>query len=159
MSKSEIHLEFLLEIFKGFSLGQTALQQLETILTNFVTSIKDLNITSSREPSTIDQTLIIHQVQRTNVSGDDSNPVWAIVPKTRLIYMHIDSKTWAWAMNKASESGFDFNMHNVIVDATSNVEKFLGAKDKLDKIFVYLTDKDLQQFGTDVTGTAVKSDQ
>jgi hypothetical protein len=158
MHKSEIHLEFLGNVFKGFNLGKDALTQLDGVLTNFVSSISDLNITSTSESNTVDHTCVIHQVAHTNMTGDDSDPQFIFEPKIKLVYLKIDSESWAWATNKASDSGFDFTMHNTIVNATINVEKWKGHQDKFDKIFEYLTGKNLEAYGTEVTGTPVKTE-
>lgn len=161
MHKTEIHFEFLQELFQGFSLRKDALDQLDGVLTKFVSSIGDLNITSSSEDNSINQALIVPQVARINVSGDDSNPSWIHEAKTRLIYMKVDSHSWSWATtskhSSASDSGFDFKMHNIVVDATLNVEMFLESKDKLDQIMIYLTGKNLEQYGKQLVGTTVKT--
>ncbi|MCJ1452013.1 hypothetical protein MMC28_002353 [Mycoblastus sanguinarius] len=75
-------------------------------------------------------TIRINQVVRTNITGGDANPVWLT------------------AVSKSfTDEGFEFKVHTVVVDRELNVEKFVAKKDKLDQIFSYVTDQNLQAFG------------
>ncbi|CAI9635664.1 hypothetical protein GT037_008832 [Alternaria burnsii] len=147
MTKTDVHLEFLGELFKGFSLTKPALLQLDGILTNFVKSLGTVSVETGRTSNTVDQTIRINQVVRLNVSGDDSNPIWVFQPRARIVYMHIDASTWRWATKKADHSENTFNMRYVVVDCDLNVNKYLASKPKLEKVFQTIVNKSLQEYG------------
>ncbi|KAK5624868.1 hypothetical protein RRF57_000584 [Xylaria bambusicola] len=157
MSKTSIHLEFLAELFKGFSLTKPALMQLDGILTNFVSSLGTINIETGRTNQTVDQTLRINQVMRLNISGDEQNPVWVYQPRTRIVYMHIDDSTWHWATNKAEHTSNTFNMRYVIVDCDLNVNKYLASKNNLDNVFKTVSGKSMEEYGQMINPSPVRS--
>ncbi|KAI3335713.1 hypothetical protein F4824DRAFT_463322 [Ustulina deusta] len=157
ISKTSIHLEFLAELFKGFSLTKPALLQLDSILTTFVSSLGTINIETGRTNHTVDQSLRINQVMRINISGDEQNPVWVFQPRTRIVYMHIDDSTWRWATNKASHTSSTFNMRYVVVDCDLNVNKYLANKDKLNTVFQTVSGKSMEEYGRLINPSPVKS--
>lgn len=158
MSKTEVHLEFLSEIFQGFSLTKPALAQLDGILTNFVSSLKTVGVETGDTNNTVDQTLRINQVIRLNIAGDDGEPIYVYQPRTRIVYMHIDGNTYSWASNKADHTSQTFNMRYVVVDCDLNVNKYLASKDKLDAVFSKLTGQNLLEYGKKINPAPVKSD-
>lgn len=158
MSKTEVHLEFLGEIFKGFNLTKPALMQLDTILTNFVSSLKTVSVETGETNNTVDQTLRINQVVRINIAGDEGKPIYVYQPRTRIVYMHIDGNTYHWATNKAEHTSQTFNMRYVVVDCDLNVNKYLACKDKLDKVFMTLTGQNLLEYGKKINPEPVKSE-
>lgn len=158
MSKTTIHLEFLAEIFKGFSLTKPALLQLDGILTNFVKSLGTINVETDSTAQTVDQTIRINQVIRLNISGDESNPIWVFQPRTRIVYMHVDAGTWRWATNKASHESSTFNMRYVVVDCDLNVNKYLASKDKLNAVFTQISGRSMEEYGKMINPTPVKSE-
>ena len=147
MTKTDVHLEFLGELFKGFSLTKPALLQLDGILTNFIKSLGTISVETGRTSNTVDQTIRINQVVRLNISGDESNPIWVFQPRTRIVYMHIDASTWRWATKKADHSENTFNMRYVIVDCDLNVNKYLASKPKLETVFNKIAGKSLEEYG------------
>lgn len=158
MSKTTVHLEFLAEMFKGFSLSKPALLQLDGILTNFVSSLGTVNVETGKTNNTVDQTLRINQVMRLNISGDESNPIWVFQPRTRIVYMHIDAGTWRWATNKAEHTSSTFNMRYTVVDCDLNVNKYLASKDKLNQVFQQISGKTMEEYGKLINPSPVKSD-
>ncbi|KAI1275184.1 hypothetical protein F5Y07DRAFT_370745 [Xylaria sp. FL0933] len=157
MSKTSVHLEFLSELFKGFSLTKPVLTQLDTILTKFIDSLSTITVETGSTNNTVDETIFVHQVMRLNVSGDEDNPVWVFQPRTRIIYMHIDDSTWHWATNKADHTSYAFNMRYVVADCDLNVNKYLASKDKLEAVFKTVSGKSLSEFGKLINPTPVKS--
>ncbi|KAM6522888.1 hypothetical protein FALCPG4_012503 [Fusarium falciforme] len=147
MSKTEVHLEFLAELFKGFSLTKPAILQLDGILTNFISSLKTVNVETGSTNNTVDQTLRINQVMRLNISGDEANPIWVFQPRTRIVYMHIDASTWRWATNKAEHTSQSFNMNYTVADFDLNVNKWLASQDKLNKVFETVSGKSISEYG------------
>ncbi|KAK1963108.1 hypothetical protein LY78DRAFT_683517 [Colletotrichum sublineola] len=135
MSKTELHLGFLAEIFKGFSLTDAAKKQLDGILTNFIKSLQNISVSSEKTSNTVDETIRIHQTIATNITGSSEHPIWVYQPRTRIVYMHIDGSTWKWATNKANHESSTFNMRYVVVDFDLNVNRWLAAKTQLEAIF------------------------
>ncbi|KAH7153632.1 hypothetical protein EDB81DRAFT_758575 [Dactylonectria macrodidyma] len=159
MSKTEVHLEFLGELFKGFSLTRPALLQLDGILTNFISSLKTVTVETGSTKNTVDQTLRINQVMRLNISGDDANPIWVFQPRTRIVYMHIDGSTYRWATNKAEHTSSTFNMVYTVADFDLNVNKWLASKGKLDKVFRTVSGKSITEFGKMINPNPVNPQQ
>ena len=158
MRKTEVHLEFLTNLFKPYNLVSNALTQLDGILTTFVDALRDVKIESSGQKSTVNQTIRINQIVRTNVTGDDANPYWIYVPKTRIVYLKIDNETWKLAVGKSgSDEGFNFKMETTVIDGELNVEKYLKSKEKLDKVFEYVTGLNLQAYGEKTNPPPVNS--
>lgn len=147
MSKTDVHLEFLGEIFQGFNLTKPAYAQLDSILKNFVKSLGTISVETGKTNNTVDQTIYINQVIRLNIAGDEGKPIYVYQPRTRIVYMHIDSSTWRWATNKADHTSSTFNMRYVVVDCDLNVNKFLASKDKLNKVFQQISGKTMEEFG------------
>ncbi|KAK4245789.1 hypothetical protein C7999DRAFT_33862 [Corynascus novoguineensis] len=147
MSKTELHLGFLGEIFQGFSLTKAATKQLDGILTNFIKSLGDISVSSEKTNNSVDQTIRIHQTIAMNITGDDDHQVWVYQPRTRIIYMHVDGSTWKWATKKASHEESTFNMRYVVVDCDLNVNKWLAAKAELEAIFKEVTSTTFKDYG------------
>lgn len=147
MSKTELHLGFLAEIFKGFSLTDVATKQLDGILTNFIKSMGDVSVSTEKTNNTVDQTIRIHQTLAMNITGSAEHPIWVYQPRTRIVYMHVDGSTWKWATNKANHEESTFNMRYVVVDTDLNVNRWLAAKPQLDAIFKQVTGTTFKQYG------------
>lgn len=147
MSKTELHLGFLAEIFKGFSLTDVAKKQLDGILENFIKSLGDVSVSTEKTNNTVDQTIRVHQTLATNIAGSTDHPIWTYQPRTRLIYMHVDGSTWKWATNKANHEESTFNMRYVVVDIDLNVNRWLAAKPQLEAIFKQVTGATFKQYG------------
>ncbi|KAK4198392.1 hypothetical protein QBC40DRAFT_205128, partial [Triangularia verruculosa] len=147
MSKTEVHLSFLAEIFQGFSLTDAATKQLDGILTNFIKSLSNISVSTERTKNTVDQTIRVHQTLATNISGSKEHPIWVYQPRTRIVYMHVDASTWKWATNKANHEESTFNMQYVVVDTDLNVNRWLAAKPKLEEIFERVTGNTFKQYG------------
>lgn len=158
MTKTDVHLEFLGELFKGFSLTKPALLQLDGILTNFVESLGTISVETGRTGNTVDQTIRINQVVRLNISGDEANPIWVFQPRTRIVYMHIDASTWRWATKKAEHTENTFNMRYVVVDCDLNVNKYLASKDKLEKVFTTVSGKSMAEYGKMINPAPINPD-
>ena len=146
MSKTEVHLQFLQEIFKGFSLTDVATKQLDGILTNFIKSLGDVTVSSEKTNNSVDQTIRVHQTIAMNIAGG-SKPLWVYQPRTRIVYMHVDGSSWKWATNKANHEESTFNMTYVVVDLDLNVNKWLSAKPQLEAIFKQVTSNTFKQYG------------
>jgi hypothetical protein len=147
MPKTDVHVEFLLEIFKGFDLTWASPVQHDAILSQFTRSLSTINIETENMNNTVDQTIRINQVIGTNITGDESEPVWIYQPRTRIIYMQTDANTWRWATRKAEQSQNTFNMRYVVVDCDLKVNKYLASKGKLNNAFYHVTGKSLSEFG------------
>ena len=147
MSKTDLHLGFLAEIFKGFSLTDVATKQLDGILTNFIKSLGDVSVSTEKTNNTVDQTIRVHQTLAINIAGSTDHPIWIYQPRTRIIYMHVDGSTWKWATNKAEHQESTFNMRYVVVDTDLNVNKWLAAKPQLEEIFKQVTGSTFKQYG------------
>ncbi|KAH6614420.1 hypothetical protein B0J18DRAFT_413591 [Chaetomium sp. MPI-SDFR-AT-0129] len=147
MSKTELHLGFLAEIFTGFSFTKAATKQLDGILTNFIKSLGDISVSTEKTNNSVDQTIRIHQTIAMNITGDDERAIWVYQPRTRIIYMHVDGSTWKWATNKANHEESTFYMNYVVVDCDLNVNKWLGAKAQLEAIFKEVTSKTFADYG------------
>jgi hypothetical protein len=158
MTKTEIHLEFLSELFKGFSLTKPALLQLDGILTQFIASLKTITVETQSSNSTVDHTLRINQVLRINISGDDDNPIWVFQPRTRIVYLKVEASSYKWATNKASHESSRFNMRYVVVDGDLNVNKYLASKIALNEIFRNLTGMNLKEYGQKINPPPIKSE-
>jgi hypothetical protein len=158
ISKAELHLEFLSELFKGFSLSKSHLLQLDGVLTKFMESLKTVTLTTESSESTVDYTLRVNQVMRLNISGDEQDPVWAFQPRTRLIFMHIDASSYKWASNKASQQDYQFHMQYVVADFDLNVNKFLASRKKLDAIFQSLSGMTMRAFGEKINAAPVQEE-
>jgi hypothetical protein len=159
MTKTDIHLEFLAELFDGFSLTRPAILQLDGILTNFVKSLGTISLETGSTGNTVDQTIRINQVVRTNISGDEANPTWVWQPRTRIVYMHIDASTWRWATKKAGHTENTFNMRYVIVDCDLNVNKYLSQKEKLEKVFKMVSGKSMAEYGRMINPPPINPNQ
>ncbi|KAK1760126.1 hypothetical protein QBC47DRAFT_366440 [Echria macrotheca] len=146
-SKTELHLGFISELFADFSLTDVAKKQLDGILKNFIKSLGDVTIQSEKTGSTVDQTIRVHQAMATNISGSLEHPIYEYLPRTRIIYMHIDASTWKWATNKANHEESTFNMQYVVVDIDLNVNRWLAAKPQLEAIFQEVTSQTFKQYG------------
>ncbi|KAK0732173.1 hypothetical protein B0H67DRAFT_640472 [Lasiosphaeris hirsuta] len=147
MSKTELHLGFLAELFSGFSLTDVAKKQLDGILTNFIKSLGDVSVSTEETKNTVDQTIRVHQTVATNISGNSEHPIWIYQPRTRIIYMHVDASSWKWATNKANHEKSTFNMQYVVVDIDLNVNRWLSAKPQLEAIFKQITSQTFKQYG------------
>ena len=156
MSKTEVHLEFLGEIFKDFNLTDVAMKQLDGVLTKLVASLKTITVSTESSSNTVDQTLRINQVMRINIAGSKEHPIWVYQPRTRLVYMHIDASSYKWATNKADHQSSTFSMRYVVVDGDLNVNKYLAAKPQLDQIFQKISGQNLAEFGKMVNPDPVK---
>ncbi|KAF5667167.1 hypothetical protein FHETE_5870 [Fusarium heterosporum] len=159
MSKTDVHLEFLGELFKGFSLTEPALLQLDGILTNFISSLKTVTVETGSTNNTVDQTLRVNQVLRTNISGDPKNPLWIFQPRTRIVYMKINASTWHWATNKAEHTSSKFHMVYTVADFDLNVNKWIASKDKFDKVFSTVTGKSMSEFAKLTIPAPIDPDQ
>lgn len=156
MSKTEIHLEFLGELFKGFSFDNFTLKTLDGVLTKFVASIGTLSFSTESASQTVDFAIIVNQIFKTNVSGDDDNPIWINVPRKRIIHMHLEAGSYKWATNKASHESSTFNMTYMVTDCDLNVDKYLLVKPKLDNIFSKVMGKNMAEFAKALMGPTVK---
>ena len=149
--RTEVHLEFLTEIFQSFFLSKQALTQLDGLLTKFVSSISSIQIKKESVSKDVCQIITLDQILRVNKSGDDTQPVWLYVPVKRLIYLKIDANSWSNTVNvgknKMIDVGMTFKMEYRVVDATLNVSKYLEYKAKFDEIFKTLTSANLEVFG------------
>ena len=160
MRKTEVHLEFLRAIFKPYNLLEDALARLDGVLTTLVDALHDIQIETSKEVSSVNQTLRINQLKRMNVTGDRRNPVWVYVPTTRVVYMKINAETWKGAVGrKGSDEGFEFKMEVTVIDGELNVEKYERSKEKLDEVFTYVTGINLQAFGDKTDPKPVESQE
>ncbi|KAH6842629.1 hypothetical protein B0I37DRAFT_417801 [Chaetomium sp. MPI-CAGE-AT-0009] len=146
MSKTELHLSFLREIFQGFSLTDAAVKQLDGVLSNFVKSLADISVSTERTKNTVDHTIRVHQTVVTSITGSAEHPVLIYQPRTRIIYMHVDGSTWKWATNKASHEESTFNMQYAVVDFDLNANRWIAAKDQLEKVFKEITGATFAQY-------------
>lgn len=149
MSKTELHLGFLAELFQGFSLTDVAKKQLDGILSNFVKSLGDIKVETESTNNTVDQTIRVHQTVATEITGspDPKQQIWVYQPRTRLIYMHVDASTWRWATNKASHESNTFTMNYVVIDCDLNVNKWVAARAALEAIFKRIIGTTFKQYG------------
>jgi hypothetical protein len=146
MSKSELHLSFLSELFSGFNLTDVAMNQLDGILKNFIKSLGTVSVETEDTNNTVDQTIRVHQTIAVNISGSKENPIWDYQPRSRIVYMKIDAKAWRWATNKANHESNTFDMHYVVVDCDLNVRKWLASKPALEKVFMTISQKSLAEY-------------
>lgn len=147
MSKTELHLGFLSELFSGFSLTDVAKKQLDGILTNFIKSLGDVSVSTEDTKNTVDQTIRVHQTVAINIAGNADHPIWIYQPRTRIVYLHVDASTWKWATNKANHEKSTFNMQYVVADIDLNVNRWLAAKPQLEAIFQQITSQTFKQYG------------
>ncbi|GAB0137519.1 hypothetical protein EsDP_00005779 [Epichloe bromicola] len=159
MSKTEVHLEFLGELFKGFNLTTPAMLQLDGVLKNFMASLKTITVETSSTNNTVDQTLRVNQVLRLNISGDEKNPIFVFQPRTRIVYMRINASTWHWATNKANHTSNTFHMVYTVADFDLNVNKWNASKDKFDKVFQTVSGKSMADFAKMVNPSPINPEQ
>lgn len=152
LSVSEIHVTFLQVVFGSFKLGKTVLDELEGVLNQFMSAIGKIEVETSDK---ISHTVRLNQVIKLNISGSDDEPTWVYQPVTKLIYLSVDSESYRQATSKwwgtASEEKFKFSFDYVIVEAILNPVKYLEDRPKLNKAFEFVTQKNLKDFGEDVT--------
>ncbi|MCJ1465050.1 hypothetical protein MMC07_003666 [Pseudocyphellaria aurata] len=154
LSIDQVHVTFLEVVFGSFKLGKTVLDELEGVLNKFMSDVGKIEVDTS---DNIAHTVRLNQVVKLNISGDDDNPSWVYQPVTKLIYLSVESESYQQATRKwwgsRSEEKFRFAFDYVIVEATLNPGKYLEDRPKLDKAFEFVTQKNLKDFGTDVTQT------
>lgn len=150
-TRAELHEGFLGEVFKGFNLSDGAVKSLDTILTNFASSVSTIKFEEQVESQTINQTLRINTTPAYNITGDNDNPDYVYTPTTHVIYMKIKAATWKTSLSKPQGGGsvenVDFEMEWVAPKFELNVDLYDAAKPKFDAICKYLTSKNLEDYG------------
>ncbi|KAI0970431.1 hypothetical protein F4678DRAFT_480633 [Xylaria arbuscula] len=126
MSKTSIRLEFLAELYKGFSWGKPALLQLDGIPTSLISSLISRPVAQTT-PST--------KLSVSTKSCASTSPATKQTP----------SSTWHWITNKAKHTSNTFNMRYAVVDCDLNVNKYLASKGNLNTVFQSVNGKTMQE--------------
>jgi hypothetical protein len=157
MAKSDIHAEFFKELFTSYNLEPTAFQQLDGVLQTFVQAVQNIGIDPSNPGATVDFTLRINQVTQTNL-GEDDCPVWISNAMTRVVCLHISSKTWTAAISKDDpDQQLTFKMETMSVDAELNFDQFQQFKPRVEQAFQSAMNMSLQDFADKICPAPVNS--
>ena len=152
--RTQFHLGFVGELFKGFDLSDGTVKALDTVLTNFASSVGQYKFDALSEGKTINRVLKINTVPAENMSGNDDAPDNAYAAVTTLVYMKITAKAWKAAMSKWQGGGevehIEFEMYWSATKCTLNTDWYDTMKPKFDKIMEFVTQKNLEAFGADL---------
>ncbi|MBT9560867.1 MAG: hypothetical protein IV100_32885, partial [Myxococcales bacterium] len=119
-TEGNIHLGFLSELFKDFAFPEATLVQLDSVLKNFMTTIKNIEFSWKEESESVDHLVFVY----------DFAPVPGLkikVPHLRLFYLHIDQSSWRISVGKSSVGQLKFHMNymdNIWRMNSSQVSKF-----------------------------------
>jgi hypothetical protein len=150
VTSGDIHLEFLTEVFAGFSFPEASLTELDSILTSVVKQIGDLKFSWSNQSDTLDHMIFTFFFEK--VAGLDYK-----LPRIRLFYLHIDQKSWELAVGKSSAKHFDFHMNypdEIFLMDPNQVE---DKREKIQKLITTMTDKSLDDINKLVSPKVVKN--
>lgn len=163
MTKAELHEGFLGKVFEGFNLTDSALQDMETILTNFSKALGSTTIVDESDTRTVNQTIRINSVPKINISGDNANPDWVWQPMCTLIYLKFTAKTWKTSVEKftggVAAEGFDFEMQMTSVRCQLNMQWYEQSEPKFDEVMRAAVGKSLKDFGAMISHNVTDKNQ
>jgi hypothetical protein len=143
MNKSDVHGNFLGEIFGPYGFDAATTKSLDDMLTNFTQAIPGL--TAGSPGQTIDHCLRFSLCPRKDIAGDGSKIVFQ--PTTYIVYMKIDADSYSQSVSKHnSVDKVHFKMQYTVVKCELNVKAYEAKRDKFDKIFNMVTKKNLREF-------------
>ncbi|KAI9042481.1 uncharacterized protein KD926_005562 [Aspergillus affinis] len=146
---SDLKIEFTSDIFKPFGFTKPALTEISGFLEQYIAAIAKVKTDTTSTSFRNSFSKQIHQVLRINV-GDDGNPVWVWQPKCRLVYMHVDSasyrETVKTCLMENTQESYQFSMDYVVVEADINTANVERRREKLNKAFDMVSDKNIDAF-------------
>jgi hypothetical protein len=152
MFSTEIHMEFIGALFTGFSIPDSTKKSLDGLLTNVVSSLSSLNISSASADADVNHyTLIPTLKQIVMVGNDGKDEVVGIQPIIRAMYLHVTESTWSVSIGKSSAEKVKFDMNYADLTFTINQETFDKFADKMDAIIMKLVKKNCADFGKDLS--------
>lgn len=142
---SEVHEKLLETMFDGMRLDSTHKKQIDSQITNFVKALKNIEV--GGDHSSLDFALRFGLVPATNITADETNPVWAFEPMTYLVYLTMDADAFKKTISKRnSQDRIHFKYEHVVVKADLNARHFLRYRPKYDKMIEKITGKNLKQY-------------
>lgn len=141
VTKGDIHLEFLAELFGGFSLPAAALTQLDSILTNVVAKIGAVKLSFEKQSDSMDHFLTYYHADTVEGTGGDTGIPAMFVFKIRTFYLHVDQSSWAVSIAKSSVKHFKFNMNYFDMDTTMSAGLVAQDQETINKAIEQLTGK------------------
>lgn len=126
VTSADLHLEFLAELFGGFSFPKAVMTQLDSILTKVVSQLGSVQLSFESEKSTLDHFLTYFYFATVAGTGGEGQPPAMYVAKIRTFFMHIDQSSWRVAIGKSSATKFNFNMNYYDMDTTMNAQLVAG---------------------------------
>jgi hypothetical protein len=145
----KLHLEFLGEIFKSFGFPPAALTQLDSILTNIVKQLSNIEFSWSEQGEGL--TYVIATYYFEEVQGLPG----ARVPKIRLFFLEIDQRSWKLAIGKSSVQQFKFNMNYVDYQYTMSLSQVPTMREKIKAYITSATQQQLETIQNLVAMTAI----
>lgn len=144
--RGDIHGNLLGKIFDNFGFDPDTINKLDGQLTNFVAGLAGVN-TDNNPTNTIDFCQIFGLCPGRNLVGDGKPEHMIYQPTTFMIYLKIDAHSFRQSLGKDSSiDKVDFNFSMIVTRCELNVSKFNQCKDKFDKIFQFLTQKNLRAY-------------
>ncbi|KAK2751287.1 hypothetical protein CKAH01_06473 [Colletotrichum kahawae] len=144
--KNEVHDKLLATMFDGMGLDTTHKKQIDSQIATFTTALKDVAMDGS--PNTFDFALRFGLTPVTNITADDSNPVFAFEPITYLIYLKMDANAFKRSISKNnSQERITLKYEHVVTKFELNVERFLKLRPKYDAMMKKATGKSLKEYG------------
>ena len=147
---SEFKLEFASDLFKPFGLTDAALTEISGVLAEYISAISAIKIDSTSTNHEITHFIRMTMVSKENVSGDDKNPVWVWQPKTKIIYMHIDTQAYFSAVSScighSETETFHYDMEYTVYEADINIDQVIKNQDMLNKAFQTITAQNALEF-------------
>jgi hypothetical protein len=103
-TSTELHMEFLGQLFGSFGFAPSTMKELDGVMTNVVSSLTSLQASWSDQSQTLDHLISFYYFEP--VMGLDAK-----VPKMRLFFLHVDQHSWTVSVGKSSVAHFEFNMN------------------------------------------------
>lgn len=114
-SSATIHTDLLKILFAGLSLTPTVLTDLDSILTEVTSTLKNLKLSFATQSQSFDHALSYYYFD----TVDGSNPPLQEM-RMRFVFMKIDQSSWKAAVAKSSVDHFSFDMTLYTSDSVMN---------------------------------------
>lgn len=158
VTSADLHLEFLGELFGGFSLPTAAMTELDSILTKVVANLGELHLSFEKQSSTLDHFLTYYYFATVPGTGGDNQPPAMYTCKVRTFYLHIDQSAWKASIGKSSVNRFEFNMNYYDMDTTMNTGLVSTDMTAINSTIQTLTGKTATEVNTLMNMQAIHAD-
>ena len=158
VTTADLHLEFLGELFKSFAFPESAMLELDGILTKVVSNLGNLKLSFESQSDSLDHFLTYYYFSTVQGTGGKNQPPTMYVAKVRTFYLHIDQATWKLAVGKSTVSQFKFNMNYFDMDTTMNSGLVSADMTAINSTISTLTGKTAAQVNTLMNMQAIHAD-